>query len=246
MKNIIIAILTSIVLFAASAGTSMYLNQPVEDVNPEEEMKKLDLPPDEPFPELPVEEMVSQMPVAGRPDQQLTIEAVRQMTNSAEKRHKQLDEREKQLKKEEDRVQILFNDLKRAKDELTAFSEGIEAKVNAIDRMNVQLQKVLANIDARKKELEKLEQKTGIETDESAKLSEKVKTVKSWFEALEAQQAADILVEKANQGDLKFAAELLHSLQGRQQAKILSAIDDATLASELLDEVEIKPKKKEK
>lgn len=246
MKNIIIAILTSIVLFAASAGTSMYLNQPVEEVDPVEEMKKLDLPPDEPFPELPVKKMVPQMPVASRPDQALTIEAVRQMTESAEKRHKQLDDRELQLQKEEDRVQILFNDLKRQSNELTSFSEGVEAKVEAMDRMNVELQQVLAKIETQKKELEKLEQKTGIETDESAKLSEKVKTVKSWFETLEAQQAADILVEKSNQGDMKFAAELLHSLQGRQKAKILSAINDPALAAELLDAIEIKPKKKDK
>ena len=246
MKNIIIAILTCIVLFGASAGTSMYLNQPTEEVDPEEEMKKLDVPTDDPFPEPPIKEMVAQMPVAVRPDQALTIEAVRQMSESAEKRHKQLDEREKQLKKEEDRVQVLFNDLKREKMELTTFSEGVEAKVDALDRMNVELQKVLADIDNKKKELEKLEKQTGVETNKAAQLSEKVKTLKSWFESLEAQQAADILVEKASQGDLEFAAELLHSLQGRQKAKILQAIDDPALVTQFLDSINTKKRKKDK
>jgi chromosome segregation ATPase len=242
MKNIIIAILTSLLLFMASAGASIYLNQPA----PESTDQDLATPPaeeDRLLLEPPVKEMANQMPVALRPDQALTIEAVQQMSESAEKRQKKLDEFEMQLKKEEQRVQLLFEDLKREKKELTSYSDGLQKKVEALDAMTVQLQQLLSKIESQKLELEKLETKTGVQTDKSNELQTKVDQVKGWFGGLEAQQAANILINKANQGDLEFAAMLLHSLQDRQKAKILGAVDDPALVNQLIDSLEIKRKK---
>ncbi len=243
MKNIVIAIFTSLLLFAASAGTSIYLNQPVEDLEAAEAeaMKKIDVPSDDPFPEPPIKEKAAQMPVAGRPDQGITIEAVRSMADANTQRQQQLDDREKQLQKEESRVQILFDDLKREKMELTTFSESVQAKVDALDRMTVELQKLMTNIDTQKKKLQEIQKQTGIETDKSAQLAEKVNTIKSWFEGMQPEQAASILIEQANQGDIELAAELLNSIQSRQKAKILAEIDDPALVNQILAALRIQP-----
>ena len=246
MKNIAIAIFTSLLLFGLSAGTSYYINQPLEiepvgeDAEPEVEVAD----PDQPFSEPPIKTKEPQLPVALRPDHALTIDAVRQMAEAAEKRQQQLDEYAKQLKKEEQRVQLLFDDLKREKKELTAYSEGIEGKIRALDEMTIKLQEVAKTVEADKKELQSLEKKHGVNSAKSDEMQAKVETVKGWFSSLEPQQAADILIDKANQGDMEFAASLLHSMQDRQKAKILQAINDATLVNQLIDSLAIKKKDK--
>lgn len=244
MRNILIAIVTSLLLFGLSAGTSFYINRPLEIEGADKEPAVEIANPDEPFSEPPIEKMEPQLPVALRPDQALTIDAVKQMAEAAAKRQQQLDEYEKQLKKEEQRVQLLFEDLKREKKELTAFSEGIEGKIRALDEMTLKLQEVASKVENDKKELKSLEKKHGVDSVKRDELQSKVDTVKGWFSSLEAQQAADILVDKANQGDLEFAASLLHSMQDRQKAKILHAINDPTLVNQLIDSLAIKKKDK--
>ena len=244
MKNIMIAIVTSLLLFGLSAGTSFYINRPLEiDTADENESTAVDVADgDVNFDEPPIKKMEPQLPVAIRPDQSLTIDAVRQMTEAAEKRQMQLEEYEQQLKKEDQRVQILFEDLKREKKELTAYSESLEGKIRSLDEMTVQLQELATKVSKEKAELEALQKKNGIASNESEKMLAKVDTVKGWFSGLEAQQAADILIEKANQGELEFAAALLHSMQDRQKAKILQAINDPTLVNQLIDSLKVKKK----
>ena len=244
MKNIVIAIMTSLLLFGLSAGTSFYINRPLE-IEPVEEEPTVELAdPDQPFSEPPIKQKEPQLPVALRPNQSLTIDAVRQMAEAAEKRQQQLDEYENQLKKEEQRVQLLFDDLKREKKELTAFADGIEGKIRALDEMTIKLQEIAKTVESDKKELQSLEKKHGVDSVKSDEMQAKVETVKGWFSSLEAQQAADILMDKANQGDLEFAASLLHSMQDRQKAKILQAINDPTLVNQLIDSLAIKKKDK--
>ncbi len=96
MKSIVIAILTSLLLFAASAGTSMYLNQPVPSDEPDVAVEADMSPEQSLLPE--VSETANQMPVGIRPDQGLTIEAVLQMSGAARHRKEKLDAYEQQLK----------------------------------------------------------------------------------------------------------------------------------------------------
>jgi chromosome segregation ATPase len=185
------------------------------------------------------------MPVAFRPESAVSVEAVMQMSDSIKKMEQQLIEREQRLVKKEQRVKLLFDDLATEQDELRAFSEGIDAKVEMLQRMTNSLKTILDDLDARKAELKDLEKKTG--SDEQSKreeLDSKVNDVKSWFENLEAEQAADYLKEFANNGKLEFAASLLQKMSDRQKSKILGVMSDPILVDQLIDSLSIRPKTK--
>ncbi len=137
----------------------------------------------------------------------------------------------------------MFEDLSREKKELATFSQGVESKVAALEEMTVRLAEQLTRLEAKQAELKTLEAKVGVESDKSTEIDSRVSQIKGWFSSLEAQQAADILIQKANSGDLEFAAALLHSLPDRQKAKILPAIDDPVLVTQLIDSLKLKPNK---
>ena len=179
---------------------------------------------------------VRAMPVAFRPSGSVSVEAVLQMSDSIKKMEQQMVAREQRLAKDEQRVQLLFDDLATEQDELRAFSEGIDAKLETVKRLTASLRETLDQLDNRKAELQKLEKATG--TDDQSQMEEmetRVNAVKAWFAGLEAEQAADYLKEFANTGKLQFAAGLLHKMPDRQKSKILGAMSDPVLVDQLID-----------
>ena len=249
MKPIIAAVITCAVLFGVSFGASNYFADKAAETETEEGGEPIadsvdqesTLPPDQ----KEVPKKVAAMPVAHRPEKSISLEAVLQMSDSIKKMEEKLLLREKKLAKEEQRVQLLFNDVATEQDELQAFSEGVDAKVAAMERMAEALRETLATLDARKAELVALEKKTGVDDEsQKEKMDDKINGVKGWFANLEAEQAADYLKEFANTGKLEFAASLLHKMQDRQKSKILAALNDPVLVSQLIESLEIKPKEK--
>ena len=153
--------------------------------------------------------------------------------------------RETQLAKDERRVQLLFDDLATEQDELRAFSEGIDAKVEMANRLSDTLRETLDQLESRKAELQELEKETGSD-DESLQedMDNRVNDVKSWFAGLEAEQAADYLKEFANNGKMAFASSLLQKMPDRQKSKILGAMSDPVLVEQLIDALKVRSKKK--
>ena len=246
MKSIAAAVVTCAILFGVSYGASSYYtslekdDQDSEQVEPAEESaeRKSTLPPDE---EVVKKSPVSQ--VAHRPDSSVSLEAVLQMSESIRKMEEKLILRERKVAREEQRIKLLFGDLETEQNELQALSEGVDAKVRALESLAANLQDSLTLLDQRKAELESLEKKAGAEdTSQSKELDNKVNDVKGWFSNLEAEQAADYLKEFANNGKLEFAASLLHKMPDRQKSKILAALNDPTLVSQLIESLKVKPK----
>ena len=165
------------------------------------------------------------------------------MSDSIKKMEQQLLDRERRVVKKEQRVKLLFDDLATEQDELRAFSEGIDAKVDMLTQLNGTLKSTLDRLDVRKVELEDLAKKTGSdEESQQIELDNKVNDVKSWFSNLEPDQAADYLKEFANNGKLEFAASLLQKMPDRQKSKILGVMRDPVLVDQLIDSLSVRPK----
>jgi hypothetical protein len=235
MKAIVAAIITCVVIFGLSAGATQYLvNQKTEasgDGEPDGEgarsagAEEKKLPP-------------QSMPVSFRPESQVSVEAVLQMSDSIKRMEQSVAEREEKVKKDEKRVKMLFDDLATEQDELRAFSEGVEAKIDLLGRMTEELRSTLAALDERKAELEKLEKKAS--KDGAAVgdgLDERVRLAKGWFDDLPPEQAADYLREFANSGKLDFAAAVLQTMPDRTKSKILGVMDDPVLVDQFLESV---------
>jgi hypothetical protein len=245
MKQIVAAVITCMILFGASYAASKYYMDieevaEAETVTPKEESvdQSSTLPPDGAS-----INQVEAMPVAHRPEKSVSLEAVLQMSDSIKKTEERLRIREMKLAKEEQNVKLLFVDLETEQDQLQAFGEGIDAKVEALSRMTEELRQLIGSLDEKKAELAKLEKEAGVD-DESKQLDleNKVNDVKSWFSNLEARQASDYLKEFANNGKLDFAASLLHKMPDRQKSKILAELSDPALVDQLISALRVKPK----
>ncbi len=244
MKTLLMSAIVGVILFAASASVSWYLmNQQVEPVAAEPE--GTDLETDAGVP--PIGDGVAkqeQMPVANRPDLPLTVEAVLELSESIRKKERELMEREKRAEKTERNIELLFEDLKVERAELSAISQQIQARLRQASNSVAQLKIENQQLTNQTEELAKLKPNKNLKPGEEPldEIGERVKTAKKWFEGLGEEQAANYLKEFANNGDLEFAARLLKSLSDRKSTKILAAFDDSEFVQQILDALSVSKK----
>jgi small-conductance mechanosensitive channel len=182
-------------------------------------------------------EKIEVMPVALRPETPVTVEAVTELAQSIMEKERALFENQQKLKREEKRINLLFEDVKRERDELEAFGDKIDAKLREAREALELLRMESKSVSDQARVLSDLEEeigKTRIELVDD-ELDRRVKVVKNWFKDLDPEQAANYLKEFADRGDLEFAARLLDSLQDRQIAKVLAAFNDAPLVAQIVD-----------
>ncbi len=244
MKSLLAAILVGSLLFAASAGASWFMiYMPMQAAAEEQALAEAEAEAERVLDEDAVPSVVSRadkveaMPVSMRPETPVTVEAVTELAHSIMEKEKALIQSQERMAKEEKRIGLLFEDLKRERDELTAFGQLIESKIakaaEATETLKIEHQKLIDQTNT----LSSLEKKTGkTPADaEASELDSRVDVVKSWFKNLDPEQAANYLKEFANRGDLQFSARLLDSLDDRQIAKILAAFNDPPLVAQIVD-----------
>lgn len=237
MKSILAITVVGLLLFGVSAGVSwmVVFNEPE---TPEEVLDDDFVDGAESFPSvIDVADQASEMPVALRPDKPITVEVVTELAHSIMKKDRAIKDAEKRLKKEEKRIMLLFEDLVREREELTAFGESIDAKVRQA-REAVELLKVENELLTQQKNfVSKIERKNGktIVDAKSDELDARVDEISGWFKGLEPEAAASQLKEFANRGDLDFAARLLGSLGERDSTKVLAVFDDAPLMADMIE-----------
>lgn len=244
MKTIVAAMITCIALFGLSMGATQFLLAPAPDA--EDELIEGEPPESEPTDQVAEEAKYGPqtVPVSFRPEN-VSVEAVVQMSDSIRRMEQQLSEREARVIKDEQRLKTLFGDLTREQQELRALGDGIDTKIKTLQQLTTSLAATLNDLDARKSELEALEKQTGADQQsQDTSLQDKVNSVKSWFEGLPPEQAADYLKDFANNGKLEFSAALLHKMPDRQKSKILGAMSDPVLVDQLIDALKTQPKKK--
>lgn len=237
MKVIIAAMLTCAVIFGLSAGATQFLlkQQPSADTEAGE-LAKATTPGEG---ESIADEMGPQgdaVPVSFRPENDVSVEAVLQMSDSIKRMEQELAEREKRVKRDEMRVKLIFDDLATEQDELRAFSDGIDTKLDLLGRLTEELKTTLAAVEQEKAELAKLTKKTGTNKANPVSTADtQADEVKGWFEGLQPEQAAEYLREFSNNGKMGFAASLLQKMPDRQKSKILGAMNDPILVEQLIE-----------
>ena len=239
MKSLLTTIIIGALFFGISAGVSwLFLYKPVEPT--EDEIAQTTPTEEYAFPpKIDESDQVDEMPVSLRPDMPISTEALTELAQSIMKKQRAIYEAEQRLKKEEKRIGLLFEDIRRERDELMALGQKIDAKVIQAREATKLLQMESRKLETQSDSLSKLEKKMGKTTDDAAddELNERVKVVKDWFKNLEPEQAANYIKEFANRGDIDFAAKLLDSLEDRNIAKVLAAFEDAKLVAQIVDSV---------
>lgn len=233
--KLVVSLLIGFFLFLASAGVSyMYLVPPEpvaeEEVVPDEEQEHM-LPN-----KIADSSKEDEMPVAVRPSAPITIEAVMELSQSIFEKEKSVGEAQDQIKRDEKRLKMLFEDLKREQEQLMVFAKRVDDRITQAREAVEELKLEKQAISREKESLKKLQKDAGTSDDVANQtLDRRVKTVKSWFENLDAEPAAKYLKEIAQEGDLDFVAKLLDSLEHRKIAKVLAAFDDAPLVAKIVN-----------
>jgi hypothetical protein len=180
----------------------------------------------------------SQMPVALPSDKPLSLESILQLSEGIRQKELQLNERDKVRLREEQRISLMFEDLKREQQELVALGETIDSKLAAAQQVLEQIRQERAGLQAEKQQLAAAQKAANPDAaNKEAEDAEKLSKVKGWFNSLEPEQAARFIKEFANNGELEFACKLLQSLDPKKSAKILAALDDAPLAASIVSRI---------
>lgn len=244
-----------LILFGLSAGASYYLFMPpkkVADKKEESQQKEAESKSDAehgpkvepgkpPQPGSPNESEItktSQMPVALPGDKPLSLESILQLSEGIRQKEQQLNEREKVRLREEQRIGLMFDDLKREQQELLALGETLDAKLAAAQQVLEQIRQERAGLQADKQQIAAAKKAAEPEAQaKEAEEAERLNKIKGWFNSLEPEQAARFVKEFCNNGELEFACKLLQSLDPKKSAKILAALDDAPLAASIVTRI---------
>ena len=245
MKTIIAAVITCMLLFGASYAASVYFAQAA--ATPEEESTEESTETesgDRLLPEgMEAEKTDLPMQVSNQANQPVALETVLQMSESIRAKEERIRLSEKALKDNEERVEMLFEDLKREKSQLKTMADSIEIKIDQMNRMQERLNVTMNEIEARRAEVARMEKENGADDASLQKdFDDRVDTIKGWFSGLPAEQASEVFKDFANNGKLELAAALLQKMPDRQKAKVLGAMNDSVLIEQLVDAIKVKPK----
>ncbi len=238
MKNLLIAAIVGVFLFAGSAAVSWYLmnQQQMAEADLEEDTTDELDPANKITPVSSEVEKVEQMPVALRPDAPLTVESVMELSRSIRKTEAQLKDREEQIKRDEQGLKMLFADLQKEQQELAGLSSQIESKIRTLRELVEKAKIENEKLDATKAELAKSQDNEDEKTDTVPdSLEEEIKRKVKIYSLMPPESVATLLKHKVKEGELRYAGLLLKSFETRTAGKILLALSDPLLADQILE-----------
>jgi vacuolar-type H+-ATPase subunit I/STV1 len=176
------------------------------------------------------------LPVAFRPNEPLSVEAVLQLAGSIRDKEKVVGERMQIVEKQEERIKLLFEDLNRERTELTSMNERVEQQIARSEELLTRLKSEREILTKQKEELEAKQptapKKVPLDDPEA---EQTFANVASWFEKMNPEQAAANLKQMANDGQMELAANLLGRLEDRKIAEILEQIADPKLVTDIVN-----------
>ena len=216
MKNIIILVLTAFLLFAISAALSLWLQQSTATATAsqnqkEKSVKKNGSKSEEEPTRVPASktEPPSVPPAAPTTDLAAAMMALR--------------EREAQLERRAQQVQIVLQDLQEQRERFEELVRQVAQEVKAISK-NLDQLTALENQRKKKQETEEFDRKN-------------IDRLAAMFDSMEGEAAAPIIKQMADSGRLELAARILVQMKERNAARLLAELGDSALAAQLLERV---------
>ncbi len=167
----------------------------------------------------------------------LSEDSLLKMVESIQKREAAVLRKEKEILDRESRHRFILNDIQREKREYEAVSAEVQAKID-------QAKRILQTVEQKKKEIllesQKIKEMQGeIEknaTPRSIAEQNNIKKIAEWIQSMPADDAAKTFKRYADDGKMVMAAKILRQIEERTAAKILSAMNDPVLVTQILDE----------
>lgn len=192
-------------------------------------------------------EMIQEeLPVAVRP-RPISADEVFRLGTLMREREKMLKNREDILQEDETRLKLVLSDIKAEQQTIDGLHTQVRGSITAaeqiLDRIDQQQQDFVSDQQQAKTDLEAI-QESAVEFKESE--NDNIKRMAQWFQAMEPDKAAEFIRELADDGKLDMAVQLLGNFEERDASEVLSAMDDTSLVTELLDKFRMvkRPEKK--
>jgi len=242
MARILAVLFVALLSFGVAAGGSIFYQK-----NSKPEAESMATPPvvtvqKADSTEGPGEEL----PLAVRPPATSPEEMVR-FSLTMGKREEALKKREEELKQERLRLKLVIEDVRTEQRELEGLEEQVRGKIviaqDYLKSISEKEQELAQQQDVANKELEKYQKHLdAMDQNETAN----IKRMSTWFQAMTPEKSAEYLSELANDGEMDMAAQILGNLEEREASKVLAAIKEPGLVTQLIDRFKSRepPKKK--
>lgn len=237
--------MTSLVLFAASAGVSWYLRHLKETQSEQEPTKTAEAEPA--FGKRPAAVLTNPLrepaanpatQPAARPPYNPEAEGTVQIASKLRERLDSIHVQEEQLTSRQKNLELIFQDIR-------AERAGIDDKRRQVANLMKGVEDKMAELDSKVGELKQRQQQTSKEATELKKSvsdfdsveRDRIKQVASMYDSMEPASAAKILQTLADSGNLDTSVKILASMKDRQAAKVLAELGDASLAAQLVEKL---------
>jgi hypothetical protein len=231
MKSIIGMFLAAVLLFTLSAAVSLYISSlrrptdPASESGKEKEAKAR-------------EKTVTTPPAIVEPQPPKSAEEAAALLARVRDRQIEVQRREEEARKQEQRLQLMMDDLKGERvvidnlrkqfsDEMKKINEKQEDLVRrsrGLEEQKAAAKRLLDEMKSRQVEFEKGEAKN-------------IDKIASTLESVPPEKGAQIIKQMADNGQIDTAVKLLSQMQGRRAANILAELTDVALAAQLIDKL---------
>lgn len=192
--------------------------------------------PDEPEPpgKLNSGPIKERMPVAVRP-REMSVEELLRFGIGVREREQQVRKQEELLQQREVQQKLALADIQAERREIDGLRVQVDSQLRTAEKMIGDLQtarEAVLQERTRAEERFKSIQSARIEID--TEQVDNTKRLSLWMQGMEAEKAAEVLKEMANDGTIDTAVQILSHFEEREAAKILSAVDDPKLVQEFI------------
>lgn len=176
------------------------------------------------------------LPVAVRP-RNMSVEELLRFGMGLNAREAAVVKREQALAQQESRLKLVFADIEGEQKEIDGLRELVRDELatanELIARIDEARSQLVSKRDEVQEEIDEIKQ-SQIEID--AQHEDNVKRLSEWMMSMEPEKAAEVLREMANDGKTDMAVRILANFEEREAAKVLSALDDAKLVQEFVEQ----------
>ncbi len=237
MSRLFLFFVIAIVLFSAAAGVSWYLQGSGQPAAKEPEEKTVKAEPVKGKP-------VLHEPVAPRPAPRGPVspeaEKITAFASSLEKQQDALKGREQLVAQREKQLDLIHDEIKKDQGKLDAIRKDVEnelalvqEKLDLLDKRTAQAEKERRNTTEQLEEVRKASlQLDSLET-------KNLKQLASIYDKMEAETAAQSILQLADKGKLDTAVTIISNMRERNAAALFNELfkQDATIGVQLFDRI---------
>jgi flagellar motility protein MotE (MotC chaperone) len=241
MKKILLYGFVFIIVFGGSAASSWFVFQPAKAPA----LSEQEIAPDQALAPPQLDSLdatrLENLPAMWRPTD-MTADAILKMADSLKKREEAIKENESRLQQERSRMEFVFQDLYRERTELESLHDKVSARIDEAQTLlkNIQTDQAKLNEKRAAVEQELNEHKADLTKFSQSELAN-VKKLAEYYQGMDELTAARYMREMCDNGKIELAASILDSLEKREATKILVALDDPVLVSQIMEKIKERP-----